>query len=44
MITTTAIIFGILWYKAKTKRDQLLAENESLKMEINRLNSIINSK
>ena len=43
MITITAITFGILWYRAKTKRDQLMVENENLKMEINRLNGIINN-
>jgi len=43
MITTCAIIFGILWYKAKTKRDELLVENNNLKAEINRLNQIIYS-
>lgn len=41
MITTTAIIFIILWFRARKKRDQYLAENQQLKMEINRLNQVI---
>ena len=43
MITCTAIVFIVLWYKAKTKRDQYAEENSRLKMEIKRLNGLLNT-
>ena len=42
MITCTAITFLILWLVARSKRNEYAKENEQLKMEVDRLNRVIN--